>query len=66
MPAGKQKTKKSIAKRFKFSGSGKMMRQKAAHNHRLNPKSKKAKGLAKMNHEVSKGEVKNLKRGVLV
>jgi large subunit ribosomal protein L35 len=57
---GKMKTRKAVAKRFTVSGSGKVLREKAAHNHRLVPKSKKAKGLAKMKHQVSKGDAKNV------
>jgi ribosomal protein L35 len=68
--AGKQKTRKSMSKRFTLTnpkkGIGKVMRQKAAHNHRLVPKSKRAKGLAKMNHVVSPGDAKNIRRGIFV
>lgn len=64
MATGKQKTRKSVSKRIKISGSGKLLRQKAAHNHRLIPKSKKSKGLAKLSHQVSKTNVKNIKRAI--
>lgn len=64
--AGKQKTRKAMAKRFKLTGSGRLMRQKAAHNHRLAGKSKRAKGMIKMGHEVARGDAKNIRKGLFI
>ena len=61
--AGKQKTNQSMAKRFKTTKT-KILRQKAAHNHRLVPKSKKAKGKAKYLHAITKGDAKNIRKKV--
>jgi ribosomal protein L35 len=60
MAVGKQRTRRAMAKRVTTTGSGKVMRQKAAHNHRLVPKSKSAKGMSKMRHEVASTDAKNL------
>lgn len=64
MPAGKQKTRKAVKKRITVSASGKIMRQKAACQHRLVPKSKKAKGLSKMRHSLPKGDAKNVLKSI--
>lgn len=64
MAAGKQKTRKAVAKRITTTGTGKIMRQKAACQHRLVPKSKKAKGLSKMRHAVHSGDAKNLLKAI--
>jgi large subunit ribosomal protein L35 len=39
----KLKTRKSTAKRFQFTGSGKIVRRRAGHNHLLQHKSTKRK-----------------------
>jgi len=39
----KLKTRKAAAKRFKITGSGKLMRRRAFRNHLLDPKSTKRK-----------------------
>ena len=58
--AKKGKVRKSVSKRFRLSGSGKILRQRAAHNHRLIPKSKKSKGLAKIKQGVASGDAKHI------
>ena len=64
MAGGKQKTRKAVAKRFTQSGSGKLMREKAARRHRLVPKSSKAKGMGVMQHEVAKGDAKQMRKAL--
>ena len=60
MAVGKQRTRRAMAKRVTTTGSGKVMRQKAAHNHRLVPKSKKAKGMSKMQHSLNNTDASNM------
>jgi large subunit ribosomal protein L35 len=64
MASGKQKTRKAVAKRFKVSGSGKLLRERAAHNHRLNPKSKRSKTLAGQTFALVKGDKKVIRQGL--
>ena len=59
----KQKTNKSVSKRF-FKTKGwkwKVMRAKAAHNHRLIPKTKERKVEGKKSQSVSASDVKKMK-----
>jgi len=53
----KLKTHKSTAKRFKITGSGKILHIPAAGNHLLTNKSKRKKGLV----ELSKNDQKRVK-----
>jgi large subunit ribosomal protein L35 len=50
-----QKTKKSIAKRFKLTGTGKMLRRTPGFRHLLSAKSTKAKRRATRDKHVSAG-----------
>ena len=50
-----QKTKKSIAKRFKVTGTGKVMRRSPNRRHLLSHKSVKQKRRSGQDHEASKG-----------
>lgn len=59
---GKQKTHKGAKKRTKVTGSGKIVMQKAAHNHRLAPKASRQKKAASKPLTMLKGAVKNLSR----
>ena len=58
----KLKTKRSAAKRFKITGSGKVVRRKAYHSHILTKKSKTRKRRLRKPALVFKGEVKSIKR----
>lgn len=58
----KLKTKRSAAKRFKITGSGKVMRRKAYHSHILTKKSRARKRRLKKPTLVFKGEEKGIKR----
>jgi large subunit ribosomal protein L35 len=58
----KQKTHSGAKKRAKKTGSGKIVIQKAAHSHRLNPKNKRQKNLGGSRLTAAKGDAKNLKR----
>ncbi len=59
-----QKTKKSIAKRFKLTGSGKLMRRTPGFRHLLATKSSKQKRRASQDKHVDAGRAANLKRGL--
>lgn len=50
-----QKTKKSIAKRFKVTGTGKVMRRSPNHRHLLSHKSVKQKRRSGQDKSTSKG-----------
>jgi len=57
------KTHKATAKRFKLTGSGKMMRTKGEKRHLRRRRSKRAKRSGHRMHEVeTAGEVKRVKR----
>ncbi len=58
----KQKTKKAAAKRFKFTGTGKIMRSRQMQNHLKSAKSKTAKGRYKRTAQVSAIEKKTIGR----
>ena len=58
---GKQKTRSAAKKRVKVTASGKFRMQKAAHNHRLNPKNKRQLTEGGRLITVPKGEAKKLK-----
>ena len=53
-----QKTKKSIAKRFKVTGTGKVMRRSPNRRHLLSHKSVKQKRRSGQDQEASKGFTK--------
>ena len=58
----KIKTHKGASKRFKLTGSGKIMREKAYTNHILTKKSAKVKRRLGNNIEVSASDKKKVKR----
>ena len=57
-----QKTKKSVAKRFKLSANGKLIRRTPGFRHLLSAKSTKAKRRATKDKLVAEGHAKPLKR----
>jgi large subunit ribosomal protein L35 len=57
-----QKTKKSVAKRFKISGTGKLIRRTPGFRHLLAAKSTKSKRRASKDKLVAPGHAKPLKR----
>jgi large subunit ribosomal protein L35 len=57
-----QKTKKSVAKRFKLSAGGKLMRRTPGFRHLLGAKSTKQKRRASRDKQVAEGHAKPLKR----
>ena len=59
-----QKTKKSIAKRFKISGTGKLIRRTPGFRHLLATKSSKQKRRASKDKLVSPGHAAALMRGL--
>lgn len=65
-PAGSssfmQKTKKSVAKRFKLTGTGKLMRRTPGFRHLLAAKSTKSKRRASKDKLVAPGHAAPLKR----
>lgn len=58
----KLKTKKSAAKRFKMTGSGKLVRMKANKSHILNKKTTKRKRRLRKDTVVDKTNVKTMKK----
>lgn len=56
-----QKTRKSIAKRFKITGSGKVMRRSQGKRHLLRNKSVKQRRRKNQDHEVSYGFSRQVK-----
>lgn len=59
-----QKTKKSIAKRFKLSAKGKLVRRTPGFRHLLGAKSTKQKRRASRDKLVAEGHAKPLKRAL--
>ena len=59
-----QKTKKSIAKRFKVTGTGKLLRRTPGHRHLLRNKSIKQRRRAGASKLVADGQRANLIRGL--
>jgi large subunit ribosomal protein L35 len=57
-----QKTKKSVAKRFKLTATGKLMRRTPGFRHLLAAKSTKQKRRASRDKQVAEGHAKPLKR----
>jgi large subunit ribosomal protein L35 len=60
-----QKTKKSIAKRIKVTGSGKLMRRKPGHRHMLRNKSSTQRNAMGKDQSVSKGFSAMLRQAIL-
>ena len=58
----KQKTKKSAAKRFKVTGSGKVMRRHAMKSHNLEKKSAKRRRKLRGDHAVAETDVREVRR----
>jgi large subunit ribosomal protein L35 len=58
----KMKTHKGAAKRFKLTGSGKLVRGKAFHNHILEKKSRGRKRRLKREAEVTGGDRDRMER----
>ena len=63
-PLSMQKTKKSIAKRFKLSGTGKLVRRTPGFRHLLATKSSKQKRRASKDKLVADGQARQLKRAL--
>ncbi|HJM64675.1 MAG: 50S ribosomal protein L35 [Roseibacillus sp.] len=59
--AGKAKTRKAVAKRFKVTGSGKVLRRKQGKRHLLQKKSRKRKRNLGKATLVSDADLKNVK-----
>ncbi len=59
--AGKAKTRKAVAKRFKVTGSGKVLRRKQGKRHLLQKKSRKRKRNLGKATLVSAADLKNVK-----
>ena len=59
-----QKTRKAMAKRFKVTGTGKVMRRKPNHRHLLRSKSSKQKRSMRQDQPVADGYVKQLRVGL--
>lgn len=58
----KLKTRKTIAKRVKLSANGKISRRKATRAHKLTIKSAARKRAYTQEHDVAKGDEKNIKK----
>jgi large subunit ribosomal protein L35 len=58
----KLKTKRAAAKRFRFTGTGKITRNKAYHRHQLTHKAKKVKVGQRGSVVVADGDAKLIKR----
>ena len=58
----KQKTKKAAAKRFKVTGSGKVMRRHAMQSHNLEGKSAKRRRKFRGDHAVAETDVREVRR----
>lgn len=55
------KTRKSISKRFKITGTGKLMRRKAGHRHLLRNKTVKQRRSMRKDHEVPESHARILR-----
>ncbi len=58
----KQKTRKSVSKRFKLTGSGKIKRNKAGHSHMLIRRDNDVKRAAKKSVLVAASDEKKVKK----
>ena len=63
-PLSMQKTKKSVAKRFKLTATGKLVRRTPGFRHLLGAKSTKQKRRASRDKLVAEGHAKPLKRAL--
>jgi len=61
----KMKTRKSAAKRFSLTGTGKVKRNKAYHSHILTKKSSKRKRNLRQSGIVESSEVKRVKKMIV-
>lgn len=61
IPSTMQKTKKSIAKRFKVTGTGKIMRRRPGARHLLRKQSVKQRRKNRQDQSVSKGVQDNIR-----
>ncbi|MGE9267752.1 MAG: 50S ribosomal protein L35 [Verrucomicrobiales bacterium] len=64
--AGKAKTRKAVAKRFKVTGSGKVLRRKQGKRHILQKKNRKRKRNLGKATLVSDADLKSVKRNLLL
>jgi len=62
--ATKSKTRKAVAKRFKVTGSGKVLRRKQGKRHILQKKSRKRKRQLGRAATVSAADIKNVKENL--
>ena len=62
----KMKTRRGAAKRFKFTASGKLKRNKANHRHMLVRRSNKAKRKMRQSDFVDAGDRRNVRRMLCV
>ncbi|MBA3679333.1 50S ribosomal protein L35 [Candidatus Saccharibacteria bacterium] len=60
----KQKTNKTMSKRIKITGTGKILRRKASRAHKLTLKSGSRKRAYTLEHGMAKGDSKNAKKMV--
>jgi large subunit ribosomal protein L35 len=61
---GKAKTRKAVAKRFKVTGTGKVLRRKQGKRHLLQGKSRKRKRVLGQAALVSAADIKNVKENL--
>ena len=64
--AGKSKTRSSVAKRFKVTGTGKILRRKQGKRHILQKKSRKRKRFLGKPALVSKADIKAVKKNLVL
>ncbi|HAE20553.1 MAG: 50S ribosomal protein L35 [Verrucomicrobiaceae bacterium TMED137] len=64
--ACKSKTRSSVAKRFKVTGTGKILRRKQGKRHILQKKSRKRKRMLGKATLVSDADITNVKRNLLM
>ena len=62
--AGKAKTRKAVAKRFKVTGSGNVLRRKQGKRHLLQKKNRKRKSNLRKATLVSEADLKNVKENL--
>ena len=62
--AGRAKTRKAVAKRFKVTGSGKVLRRKQGKRHLLQNKNRKRKRSLTKVGLVSDADIKNVKENL--
>jgi large subunit ribosomal protein L35 len=58
----KQKTKKAAAKRFKVTGSGKILRRQAMKSHNLEKKSAKRRRKFRRDHPLDETDAREVRR----